>query len=368
MRFLRRLLLVVVTIIVVTVLIPVAGFSYGWLTTTTPSIPAVSNAAPDAEGQRLRAEYPGYQRPEESTFLTYPEWAIVYAAREYSAFVADDLPQRFPYWAYVGRFWQDYALMVRASERYPFNFQNHLMLVVIGTSHTVEHAVQWVYENTYGRLTTLAGAPVPQDRVLADYAADYAGFLDQTPWYAYPYADMRRVLWNAPSADGIAAIRSWERRLAFGAALSVKQGYADVIQSGLAATSDPALLDIHVRATGPVAAAIAGEPDTQLTLDMGANGAAFVTRRYQVFTDMVPRLIDRGLRFVEIGGNRLIFLTVTAPAAVAPPQGTTPVFDYPLPARPSTRRIGLVAEVARLHETLPALVAAGATLEHLYDY
>ena len=56
------------------------------------------------------------------------------------------------------------------------------------------------------------------------------------------------------------------------------------------------------------------------------------------------------------------------PAAVAPPQGTTPVFDYPLPARPSTRRIGLVAEVARLHETLPALVAAGATLEHLYDY
>ena len=77
----------------------------------------------------MRAQIPGYQRPEESTYLTYPEWAIVYAAREYAGFVKDHQPSGFPYWSYIGRFWQDYAMVIRASSAYPFNFQNHQMLV-----------------------------------------------------------------------------------------------------------------------------------------------------------------------------------------------------------------------------------------------
>ena len=136
--------------------------------------------------------------------------------------------------------------MIRAAGDYPFNFQNHLMLMVIGVSHTVEHAVQWSYENTLGRLTELAAwwTPVPEDVFQAGVAAEYAAFLDQVPWYRFPYAEKRAGLWEMGPAAGPAVVRSWERRLGFGLSYSIKQGYADLIKSGLDATSEAALLDI----------------------------------------------------------------------------------------------------------------------------
>lgn len=372
-RWLRRLLISIAAIVLFVALVPLAGLGYGFLATDAVELPRRQPAEPGPAADiadRLKREIAHYGRPEESTFLTYPEWAIVYAAREYAEFVDRQLPTRFPYWAYAGRFWQDYALMIRASRAYPFNAQNHLMLVVIGTSHTIELAIQFLYENTVGRLTETAssGEATPEDRYQAGAAAQYAAFLDQVPWYRFPYAEKRGGLWAAEPAAGTAAIRSWERKLGFGAAYSIKQAYAALIASGLSATSDAALLDIHVWATGPVAQAIDGEPDTVLTRDLGADGAVFVTKRYQVFTEMIPRLIARGVRFVEIGGNRLIFATMLAEAEVGLPEGAQPLFSYALPARPEIRRIGLALPVRGLHEALPALFAGGARLEHVYDY
>ena len=170
------------------------------------------------------------------------------------------------------------------------------------------------------------------------------------------------------TASGTAAIRSWERKLAFGLSYSIKQAYAAAIASGLSATSDPALLDIHVWAKGPVALAINGEPDTKLELDLGQDGAIFVTKRYQAFTELIPRLINRGLRIVEIGGNKLIFVTVLSDGALTALPGTSSLFSYPLPADPGTWRTGIVSPVSALHETLPALQKSGAALEHIYDY
>ena len=136
----------------------------------------------------------------------------------------------------------------------------------------------------------------------------------------------------------------------------------------LAATADPALLDIHVWAKGPVGEAIAGEPETRLEKDFGDDGAVFVTTRYQAFTDMIPRLIDKGVSFVEIGGNDEILVTVLSNDEIDVPQGARALFAYQLPAEPVVRRTGLTVAVRQLHTVLPALAAAGARLEHVYDY
>src|SRR5690606_13446847 len=150
--------------------------------------------------------------------------------------------------------------------------------------------------------------------------------------------------------------------------LSIKQAYADLIQSGLAATSDPAALDIYVWAEGPVAEAIAGEADTALVRDLGDDGAVFVTKRYQVFTDMIPPLVERGLTFVEIGGNDEILLTVLSNEEPGLPDGARRVFSYTLPTDPATVRTGISVAVPRLHEALQELENSDATLEHVYDY
>ncbi|RUU92082.1 MULTISPECIES: hypothetical protein [unclassified Mesorhizobium] len=372
-RWLKRIIKTILWVIVIVILIPIAGLSYGFLTTSsldkTPLPGIADGAPPKALADKVRAEIPGYQRPEESTFLTYPEWAIVYAAREYAGFVDKDQPSGFPYWSYVGRFWQDYAMVIRASSPYKFNYANHQMLVIIGTSHSIEHILQWAYENTVGRITEATTAKrTAADIYQAKVAADYAGFLDQVPWYQFPYADKRAGLFAVQPAPGDSSIRTSERKLAFGLADTIKQGYADLIKKALAATMDPALIDIHVWAKGPVGEATRNEPDTLLERDMGADGTIFVTRRYQVFTEMIPRLIDKGVSFVEIGGNDEIMVTVLSTDTIAIPEGMRILFSYPLPADPAMRRTGMVVAVRKLHLVLPALIKAGARLEHVYDY
>ena len=372
-RLIKRLIKTLIILVVIIVLVPIAGLTYGFLTTdaidTTPLAGVSDDPPPVAVAAEVRAQISGYQRPEESTYLTYPEWAIVYAAREYAGFVKDHQPSGFPYWSYIGRFWQDYAIVIRASSAYPFNFQNHQMLAVIGTSHTIEHALQWAYENTVGRITeAIAGGRTAADDYQAKVAADYAAFLDQVPWYQYPYAEKRAGLMALSPAPGDDSIRTNERKWAFDLAYSIKQGYADLIKSALAATSDPALLDIHVWAKGPVAEATRNEPDTALERNMNEDGTVFVTKRYQAFTDMIPRLIAKGVTFVEIGGNDEIMITVLGKDAITVPDGTRTLFSYQLPADPSQRRTGLNVAVRRLHIVIPALLASGARLEHVYDY
>ncbi|MER8653275.1 hypothetical protein [Mesorhizobium sp. M0847] len=60
---------------------------------------------------------------------------------------------------------------------------------------------------------------------------------------------------------------------------------------------------------------------------------------------MIPRLIDRGVSFVEIGGNDAIMLTVLSAADFAPPEGSRTLFSQPVPIDPATRRTGLIVAV-----------------------
>ena len=370
MRLLKWIVRTIVRLVAIVLIIPIIGFAYGWLTTADLPLASRSQTAPAAVSKQLRDEIPRYKRPEESTFLTYPEWAIVYAAREYADFVATRSESGFPYFAYVGRYWRDYATVVRATAGYAFNAENHLMLVVIGTSHTIELGLQSIWENTAGRLTEWAAGwrKTPQDRYQAATAARYAAFLDQTPWYRFDYASKRTGLWRMPLADDNAAIRSWERRLAFGLSYTVKQAYADLIASGLEATSDAAESHIHVWALGPVTDAIRGLPETALERRLGTDGTVFVTPRYQAFTDLLPRLIAKGVRFVEIGGNQDILLTVLSDNPPVTPLGVQKLFDYKLPANPSRLRTAFFVPVSSLHVVLPLLTSGGASLEHVYDY
>lgn len=372
-RILWRLVRFLLIVIAVIVAIPVVGLLYGFATTDEVTLPPVPQGADMQHRAEVRAGFTDsvapWLRNEDNTFLTYPEWSIVYAARDYAHHLETGRESGFPYFAYTGLYWQDYARAIRATADYPFNGEYQTMLAVIGTSQTIEYVIQGLWENTIGRVTELLSpGGTPQDALRAEGARDYAAMLDRVPWFEYPYAQARADLWQSPSAPGVAAIRSWERKLAFALSDSIKTIYARLIKSGLQASSGETELDIAVWAEGPVANAIAGEKDTRMHRDLGEDGAVFVTRRYQVFTEMVPRLIARGVRFVEIAGNTRMQVTLLSSGPVGPPPGTAVLFANEIPARPGLWRTGLVVPVAHLHEILPQLQDSGTELEHIYDY
>ncbi|TPI28179.1 hypothetical protein FJ414_27625 [Mesorhizobium sp. B3-1-6] len=199
---------------------------------------------------------------------------------------------------------------------------------LIGTGLTIDYAIQWAYENTVGRITeATAGKRVAADIYQAKAAGDHAVFLDTRPWSNFPYAEERAGLFAVEPAAGDDSIRTSERKLAFGLADTVKQWCADLGKSALAAAGDPSPPDVHVWAKGPVGEAARNEPDTLLERDLGGDSTIFVTSRSQAFTGMVPRLIDKGISFVEIGGKDEIMITATSGAEITAPDGSRILFS-----------------------------------------
>jgi len=373
LRLLGRLAKALIYLIVIIGLIPFAGLLYGFLSTEavdTARLPGLADEAPPSElAAKVRAETPGYQRPEETTFLAYPEWSIAFAARDYANFLKDKPPSGFPFWSYVGCYWQDYATMVRASGDHPFDWEKQAMLLAIGTGYTAKQIIQWAYENTIGRVTlATANGRTAADDYQAKAAADYAAFLGRAPWYQFPYSEQAAGLMAVARKPGDDPVRTSERRWAFGLAWAIEQAIANLVKPQPDAGADPASLDTYVWVKGPIGEAVRGESDALLERDLGDEGAIFVTRRGQGFTDMIPRLIDKGVSFVEIGGNDEIMMTVLSAKAVTAPNGSRALFEHELPVDQAERRTGLVVAVGKLATVVPALIGGGARLERVYDY
>jgi hypothetical protein len=73
------------------------------------------------------------------------------------------------------------------------------------------------------------------------------------------------------------------------------------------------------------------------------------------------------VQFTEIAGNRSVIL-VSALVPSAWTTDSTILFTQPILTQPQTKRVGLVVPVASLAGVLNRLAAAGARIEHVYDY
>jgi hypothetical protein len=169
-------------------------------------------------------------------------------------------------------------------------------------------------------------------------------------------------------APGDDPVRTSERRWAFGLAWAIEQASAYLVEPEPTASADPASPETYVWVKGPIGEAVRGEADALLERDLGTEGTIFVTRGGKTFTDMIPRLIDKGVSFVEIGGNDEIMMTVLSADAVTAPNGSRVLFEHTLPTDPTDRRTGLIVAVGKLDTVVPALLNGGVRLERVYDY
>src|SRR5689334_1861545 len=95
-----------------------------------------------------------HRRGPEQTYLTFPEWFLVFSPAEFAAFTKDHSPSEFPFLGHIGQLWESYAAVTRATmdDRFAFNGGYHVMIMVIGVSTTVEYAIRSAYETIVGRL------------------------------------------------------------------------------------------------------------------------------------------------------------------------------------------------------------------------
>jgi len=325
---------------------------------------------PSAELLRVTADVNGYFRSQSSTYLTLPEWYIVYSTEEYASFVRSRAPSRFPYFAAIRQYWRYYKQVCRATKRvYPFDAGVHLMLGIIGLSFSVENAVKGGYENTVGVITEGIGFYHTDEDVFARKTArEYAEFMHTTPWYEFPFAGKLKALWKETPLWGPDVVRKWERRFALSAEYAVKAVYGGIIRWSTGAVYLPEDHVIH--------AWIVDAPDRIFDDDRIRKVKAVAPRsyivtlpRYEAFTQVVTALVKQGVRFRDLAGNDEILLTASAPREWDYRLATGGLlFSDEILTNPAAKRIAVRAPVSSLHVILADLPRRGVTIEHLYDY
>ncbi len=308
-----------------------------------------------------------FQRAEANSYLTYPEWHIVYAYEGLAKVLETGDEHEFDYLSSVRGFWSSYcALNRRASRHGGGDFETRSTIHTIGVSFTLEMAMKAIYEESLGRLfAELRGAQKsPQDIYSATMAADYAQFLQQVPWYQYDFDSAVNALWQQPLSS---LVRGWERRLALGGEWKAKAAYARVIASAVAATGQAQL---RIRSV------VKGLPSYQLTaladIDIVRDESGLVvieTPRYRKFTRIVQKVSDAGGQIVEIAGNDDIMVSIIEPFGLV----SETLYTGELISRITrdgyqSNRLLVGLKVSQLPDLLADLDSSTRTLEHIYDY
>ena len=312
-----------------------------------------------------------YARPEAFTYLTLPEWFIVYSADEYAQVVATRPPSAFPYLTSAVHYWGYYDAACQATRSsHPFEAGYHVMLGVIGVSFTAESLAKSLYENSLGRVTAwLSTTDTPEDRFAAQVARDYGRFMHTTPWYEFPFGSRLRQLWTAVPMSGAHPVRKWERRLVLSAEYAGKAVYGWLI--GLASRG------AYSAEATTIQARIIADGETPLNVSsvqtvMRTPRGAWVVRlpRYEAFTPAALTTLEHGAQFVDIAGNNHILLTAIAPMGIRTEalRSSRVLVTRPLLATAGRTRLAARVAVPELRRAVVELRAAGATIEHLYDY
>ncbi len=312
---------------------------------------------------------PDQRRGAEQTLLTYPEWFLVHSPAEYARYVADHPAHGFPFLEHIRQLWSSYASVTREQMREdaPANLGYHTMILVIGTSTTVEYALRSAYENTVGRVAWATASDLTaEDRYGARVAQDYVDFIRRQPWYLFDFGARLRGLWADVPLGGTGVVRKWERRYALTTEYAVKAAYAWLIERATRAAYDPALLTTQV-VVDRVPATL---PTGVRVVQPLADGRAIVEMpRYFDFRIAAGALAAEGVRFVDIAGNTSrILVTVWARERVALPPGADVLFDQPIVTVPGTRRIAVLLPVDALAAFLNDAPRRRIEIEHIYDY
>ncbi|HYG47570.1 MAG TPA: hypothetical protein VD846_06470 [Allosphingosinicella sp.] len=316
--------------------------------------------------RRLLAAGPGL-REEARTWLTYPEWHIVYSAESYGRFLDGRPPSAFPYFRHIGGFWSSYCALNKVASGSPGTGEAKVMIYTIGISYTIELGLKGLYEKTIGRIFEwTAGSGSVGDAYSAGVQQRYGEFMHQTPWYEFPFGDALRGLWATRETNQY--VRNGERRVALSVEYGTKAGYAALIGWASGSTLGPD--ERTLRMLLP-AGRYAGAVDPRIRI-VGRTAPGLLVAevpRYAQLTDILGKLAASGIDPVEIAGNDDIFVTVIAPAsAPPPPPGAAVLLSMPTDDRPGWRRLGLSTKVVRLGPLLRAVRAGGGEIEHVYDY
>jgi hypothetical protein len=310
-------------------------------------------------------------RPPDQTFLTYPEWFLVFSPAEQADYFKIHTSTNFPYMKHVDQMWGGYGVMYdQIKGNFPFNSGYHVMIMVIAGSTTVEYSIKSFYETIIGRITNTNPNEemTAEDKFNADYEHSYVKFIEALPWYEYDFNHELKTLWSNTSLSGPHLLRKLERRYYLTTELLIKSGYGWLIGLGTKSAYGTAALTTTVVLPQLPAELNALDGDKNIK-PLTGDKIVVDMPRYADFTPAVIKLARVNENFIEIAGNKgAIMLTVLTNKSLNVSGNYKVLFTQPVFTKPGVSRVALVTTVGHLSTTVKTLLDYKVIVEHVYDY
>lgn len=289
-------------------------------------------------------------RPADQTFLTFPEWFLVFSPDEQARYFKRSTATTFPYMTHTSQIWKSYSIVNKQIKgNFPTNWGYHFMIWVIGVSTTVEYSMKACYETVVGRITDTKLPLTEEDQFNARFTQDYVTFINDRPWYEFDFKSRLKGLWKNTSMTGPHIFRKWERKYILTSELLVKFLYGKLIGIGTKQVYGAAL------------------PTTAVVLN---DDSLHYLPRYNRFAAAALELAQKGHSFKEIAGNNsAILLTVWVQADHAENfDNAQTVFTQTISSYPFMKRVALATPVPLLNKVLLDLEKEDIKVEHVFDF
>ena len=289
-------------------------------------------------------------RPADQTFLTFPEWYLVFSPEEQADFYAHTTSTTFPFTTHTAQIWDSYKIgNNQIKDNFPPNKGYHFMIWVIGSSASVEYTAKAWYELVVGRLTDTTAPVTDEDRFNAKFTREYVDFINDLPWYQFDFGKRLGELWSTTSFVGNNIFRKVERRYMLTSELMIKYVYGKLIGMGTQQVYDEALLT---------------------TVVILENDSVLHLSRYNRFAGAATAIAKQGHSFKEIAGNNsAIMLTVLVDNNASESfDGAEKVFTQLISSDPRWKRVALACPVSELDKLLLQLDRQNVLVEHVFDY
>jgi hypothetical protein len=306
-------------------------------------------------------------RPADQTFLTFPEWYLVFSPAEQADYFKQRTATSFPFMQHTAQIWQSYKIVKdQIRDNFPVNRGYHFMIWVIGSSASAEYSIKALYETLIGRITDTRLVQTEEDRFNALFTQDYVDFIKDRPWYEFNFKSRLKYLWSNVPVTGDHFFRKIERRYILTSELLTKWIYGKLIGLGTKTVYDEAL---------PTTAVVLdmlpkNNPSWKAVQQFPDNSVLVYLPRYDKFNAAALEIAKAGSGFKEIAGNNsAILLTVLIPASGNPHFNNAQlVFRQPVASNPGIQRAALAVPVPDLHKLLLQFDKDQIKIEHIFDY
>lgn len=307
-----------------------------------------------------------YYKNENHSFLSLPEWYLVYNPEEYANFIQNNDPIDFPFYQSIDEYWKLYDRSMKlVSIAYEENEEYNLMLDVIGISTTIEYTLKLIYENTIGRIFYLfeSGYLTEEEKVIIEANKAYSGFIYNYVWYEFNFTDWITKIWDVNNDNSEELIRRFERKMFFTLEFFVKSIYAKLIKYGA---------EVNY-----------GESDNYIYLNAISNEDIFETENLKVvlkendnyilkikkwgfFTEELLKF-KNSIKIVDISGNDEIAISYVSNKAINYKNAKL-LYKSDIVTNDRSYRYVYKIETDELVEYINYCKENNIKIEHIYDY